>query len=129
MSNDEADSLRGRRNEEQPRFEWVVQRRAADDRAVLRLPGRSGIDRSTVTAQKGEPTRHERTSSETLAPSVVSASWDKYLRDYGNSVRTVESGGSSVVNTTVCEPRKRERVTARAWLLGRVPLAGATAAS
>jgi hypothetical protein len=77
MTKDEAANLRDRRKEEQPQFEWVVQRRAADDWAVLRLPGRSGIDRSTVTAQKGEPTRHERTSSETLAPSVVSASWDK----------------------------------------------------
>ena len=39
MTKDEADSLRDRRKEEQPQFEWVVQRRAADDWAVLRLPG------------------------------------------------------------------------------------------
>jgi hypothetical protein len=55
MTKDEADDLRDRRTEEQPQFEWVVRRRAADDWAVLRLPGRSRIDRSTVTAQKGEP--------------------------------------------------------------------------
>ena len=42
MSKDEADSLRDRRKEEQPQFEWVVQRRAADDWAVLRLPGNAG---------------------------------------------------------------------------------------
>ena len=39
MSKDEADSLRDRRKEEQPQFEWVVQRRAADDCAVLPASG------------------------------------------------------------------------------------------
>jgi hypothetical protein len=71
MSKDEADSLRDRRKEEQPQFEWVVQRRAADDWAVLRLPGRSGIDRFTVTAQKGEPIEipdDARAASERNAP-------------------------------------------------------------
>jgi hypothetical protein len=55
MTKDEADDLRDRRKDAQPQSEWVVRRRATNDWAVLRLPGRSGIDRSTVTAQKGEP--------------------------------------------------------------------------
>jgi len=55
MTKDEAESLRVRRKQEQPLFEWVVQRRAADDWVVLRLQGGAGIDRSTVKGQKGEP--------------------------------------------------------------------------
>ena len=71
MTKDEVDNLRDRRKEEQPQFEWVVQRRAADDRAVLRLPGRAGIERSSVTAQKGEPLEvadDPRAASERHAP-------------------------------------------------------------
>jgi hypothetical protein len=55
MTKAEADDLLERRKQEQPQFAWVVQRRAADDWVVLRLPGGSRIDRSTVTDQKGEP--------------------------------------------------------------------------
>ncbi len=55
MTKDEAEKIRDSRKEEQPQFEWVVQRRAAGDWAVLRLPAGSGIDRSTVKGQKGEP--------------------------------------------------------------------------
>jgi hypothetical protein len=71
MTKDEAANLRDRRTEEQPQFEWVVQRRATEDWAVLRLPSRSGIDRSTVTAQKGEPIEvpdDPRAASERNAP-------------------------------------------------------------
>ena len=46
MTKDEAANLRDRRKQEQPQFEWVVHRRAADDWAVLRRPGRSRIARS-----------------------------------------------------------------------------------
>jgi hypothetical protein len=55
MTKDEAENLRDRRKDEQPQFQWVVQRRAGGDWAVLRLPGGSGIDRSSVKGQKGEP--------------------------------------------------------------------------
>ena len=71
MTKDEAANLRDRRKQEQPQFEWVAQRLAADDWAVLRLPGRSRIDRATVTAQKGEPIEipdDPRAASERNAP-------------------------------------------------------------
>jgi hypothetical protein len=55
MTKSEAHSLRERCKQEQPQFTWVVQRRAADDWVVLRLPGGSGIDQSTIEGQKGEP--------------------------------------------------------------------------
>ena len=55
MTRDEADDLLRRRKEEEPQFQWVVQRRAEGDWAVLRLPGGSGIDPSSVKGQKGEP--------------------------------------------------------------------------
>jgi hypothetical protein len=55
MTRNEADTLRARRKNDEPQFDWVVQRRAADDWIVLRLPRGLGIDRSTVKAEKGEP--------------------------------------------------------------------------
>jgi hypothetical protein len=55
MTKDEADDLRNRRQKEQPQFHWVVQRRAGADWTVLRLPGGSTIDRSSVKGGKGEP--------------------------------------------------------------------------
>ena len=55
MTKTEAEDLRERRKQEQAQFAWVVQRRAADDWVVLRLPGRSGIDPSTIKGQNGEP--------------------------------------------------------------------------
>jgi hypothetical protein len=55
MTRTEADSLRERCKQELPQFAWMVQRRAADDWVVLRLPGGSGIDPSTIKGQKGEP--------------------------------------------------------------------------
>jgi hypothetical protein len=71
MTKDEAANLRDRRKQAQPQFEWVAQRRATDDWAVLRLPARSRIDRSTVTALKGEPIEvadDPRAASERNAP-------------------------------------------------------------
>lgn len=55
MTKDEADDLRNRRTREQPQFQWVAQRRAEGDWTVLRLPGGSRIDPSSVKGQKGEP--------------------------------------------------------------------------
>jgi len=71
LTKDEADNLRDRCKEEQPQSERVAQRRAADDWAVLRLPDRSRIDRSTVMAQKGDPIEvpdDPRAASERNAP-------------------------------------------------------------
>jgi hypothetical protein len=67
MTKTEADNLLQRCKQEQPQFAWVVQRRAADDWVVLRLPGGSGIDPSTTEGQKGEPVEvrdDPRTASE-----------------------------------------------------------------
>lgn len=55
MTRDEADALRDRRKAEHPEFDWVVQQRAADDWAVMRLPGGLRIDPGSVEGRKGEP--------------------------------------------------------------------------
>jgi hypothetical protein len=67
MTKAEAHNLRERCKQEQPQFAWVVQRRAADDWVLLRLPGGSGIDPSTIEGQKGGPVEvrdDPRTASE-----------------------------------------------------------------
>lgn len=55
MTKDEADALRDRRKAEHPECDWVVQQRAADDWAVMRLPGGLRIDPGSVEGRKGEP--------------------------------------------------------------------------